>query len=168
LTVLLLAGCSSSAQNTPRLASGEIPRDLLITLERTRCYGRCPHYKLSINAEGEVIFEGIKFTRADGKTEKHKISREKLKELLAEFEKADYFAFEDEYSEAKNCQNAATDHPWANTSLRFDGKSKAVKHYLGCVSGSEYSAYPKPLLELEKKIDEIAETARFLKSQSEL
>ncbi len=48
--LLIFAGTSASAQNV------KIHADLRITLERTMCFGTCPDYKLTIRANGSVLF----------------------------------------------------------------------------------------------------------------
>ncbi|MGH1334595.1 MAG: DUF6438 domain-containing protein [Aureispira sp.] len=54
LGLLLLTGSSSvwAQQNTTA--------PLLLSLERTTCYGRCPYYSIKIYADGRAVYEGKK------------------------------------------------------------------------------------------------------------
>src|SRR6266404_6290314 len=74
----------------------DIPKDTVITLERTECYGTCPSYKLSILANGEVVFVGERNVKRVGKV-KGRINQDHLKQLLAEFERINYFSLKDDY-----------------------------------------------------------------------
>jgi hypothetical protein len=69
-----------------------------------------------------------------------------------EFEKADYFSLNDSYTKF-----GKSDMPSANTAISLGGQTKAIKHYLGDISA------PKKLTELEDKIDEIANSAQWIK-----
>ncbi|CAN5294869.1 hypothetical protein BH10ACI1_BH10ACI1_01500 [soil metagenome] len=156
----------NNSQNTQidnsknQLSSGEIPNDLLITLGRTACYGTCPIYKLTVKADGSVLFEGEKFTKTVGKAE-GKISEIQVKQLIKEFENVDYFNLNGKYDSA-NCYQI-TDSPSAVTSIQFNGKQKSVDHYYGCQQGSDdFEKELAKLKNLENKIDEIVETKRWI------
>jgi uncharacterized protein DUF6438 len=135
-----------------------LPHDPVITLERTRCYGPCPAYKLTIMEDGTVLYEGEDFVRVKGKA-RGRITKAALEELVGEFEKIDYTHLADEYVEGTNCPQAWTDHPAATTSLNWKGKQKTVLHYHGCRG--------LPILDqltaLEKKIDEVVNTKQWIK-----
>jgi len=160
---LLFVSCSNST-NSPVdiLANDKIPIDLLIGFERTGCYAAanaCPTYKLIIKADGSVLFDGIDVTKVKGKVE-DKISEDKLRQLINEFQKASFFELENSY-DYKNCPVTATDLPNANTSIQINGKEKSVHHYLGCYTKYP-EVYPPKLFELENKIDEIVGTKRWV------
>lgn len=158
--LLILASCRNAATDFP--ADGEIPEDLTMTLKRTGCFAganACPTYELTVKADGAVVFEGIDVTEVKGRVE-DKISVEKVKQLIAEFRKADYFNLENSY-DYENCPSTSTDQPDAITSIKINGKQKKVRHYLGC-KGKEAEIFPARLTGLEKKIDEIVETKRWI------
>jgi hypothetical protein len=149
-------GASYSAQT---VIPQKIPRDLKITLERTWCYGSCPIYKLTITADGAVVFKGERFVKQEGATKKSSISREGLKQLMAEFDRVKFFSLGDDYMYGSRvCAENWSDSPSAFTSIMIDGKSKTVHHYHGCRGPK----VPKELTELENKIDEIVNTAQWL------
>ena len=152
------SGQNNSLQN--QTENKEIPDDLLITLERTICYGTCPAYKLTVKSDGTVLFEGLNYTNVKGKIE-DKISAEKVKQLIKEFQTVDYFNLNGKY-DTQSCFQV-TDNPSASTSIRINGKTKSISHYRGCVEGTDdFKKELSNLTELEKKIDEIVETKRWI------
>ncbi|CAN5294718.1 hypothetical protein BH10ACI1_BH10ACI1_01480 [soil metagenome] len=146
---------------TDLLQSQQIPKDLLITIERTGCNGSCPVYNLRIKADGSVSFEGIKYTETKGKAE-GKISEDKIRQILKEFANANYFSLKDKY-DGDNCPQTAKDHPTVITSIQIGNKTKTVNHNRGCEENSAQPiSFPPKLTEMENKIDEIVETKRWI------
>lgn len=136
-----------------------IPGDTVITLERTGCYGMCPIYKITISADGSVIFEGNRFVKKVGSA-KSVISQEQIRELIAAFEKFKYFDLKDRYERPEDdCKQWVTDHPSAITSLTLNGRSKSVIHYYGC-RGVEVLAR---LGKLEQAIDDAVNSAQWIR-----
>jgi Domain of unknown function (DUF6438) len=154
-------GCHGVGYSDRTVIPQDIPQDLKITLERTDCFGGCPVYKLTIIADGTVVFEGRRFVKQEGAPIKSSVSRERLKQLIAEFDRVKFFSLEDDYSEIR--LSCPTDQPSAITSIRINGKSKTINHYLGCLEPK----VPKGLTELENKIDEIVNTAQWLPDKKE-
>ena len=138
---------------------GQKGNDDAITLERTACFGTCPMYKVMITSDGTVSFNGQRFTRTIG-TAKGKITPNEFRALVTEFEKIDYFSLPDAYVPGTPvCPQRITDMPSANTSIRLKGKMKSVAHYHGC---GDAGALAK-LTALEKRIDEVAGTQKWIK-----
>lgn len=136
-----------------------IPKDTLITLERTVCYGTCPSYKITIEANGAVTFEGRQFVKTVGSV-KSTISQQRLRELLAAFDKIGYFDLRDRYNEPEDgCKQWATDNPSAITSIRINGKSKSVSHYYGCRGLNVLAELKK----LEQAIDDAVDSAQWVR-----
>ena len=153
---VLMAAAPSSLSN--RLTQ-DIPKDTLITLERTPCFGMCSAYKITISADGRVIFEGRHDVKKIG-TAKSMISQQALRALLAAFEKIGYFDLRDAYNEPEDgCKQWATDNPSAITSITIGGKSKRVEHYYGCY-GIEVLAKLKTL---EQAIDDAVNSQRWIR-----
>src|SRR5215468_9020364 len=109
-----------------------IPQDLMITLERRGCFGICPVYKLTIAADGAVVFEGRRFVKEARATKKSAINREQLKELLAEVDRVKFFLEDDYSSDSRVCNEGMDDSQATITSIRINGKSKTVSHFDGC------------------------------------
>lgn len=153
------AACLGASYSGQTANPQDIPQDLMITLERTVCFGTCPDYKLTITADGAVVFKGGRFVKKEGATIKSAISNDRLKQLMAEFDRVKFFSLEDNYSDNRRvCDELWTDNPSAFTSIRINGKSKTINHYHGCRGPK----VPKELTELENKIDEIVNTAQWL------
>jgi len=131
----------------------------LITLERTVCFGTCPIYSVTIASDGQVTFEGRQYTKVTG-IARGKISQKKFRQLVTQFQQMDYFSLPNDFSPGtKVCPQMVTDMPSAITSIRLKGKSKTVSHYHGCGNSGALAQ----LTALENKIDEVAETQRWIK-----
>lgn len=138
---------------------GQKGNDDSITLERTACFGTCPMYKIDITSDGTVTFKGERFTKTTG-IAKGKISVADFRQLVSEFEKINYFSLPDSYAPGTPvCPQMITDMPSANTSIRLKGKTKSVAHYYGCGDKGALAQ----LTALEKKIDEVAGTQKWIK-----
>ena len=148
--MLIIVSCTPHQTPTPSDL-----KEVVITLERTECFGTCPVYRLTVYGYGAVIYEGIRFAQVQG-TIQTTISEEKIRQLVSEFQRVDYFSLRDSYEERN-----VTDMPSAFTSLTVDGKIKTVRHYHGDLSA------PKELTELEDKIDEIVNSNQWIKSPTE-
>ena len=120
-----------------------------ITLSRGGCFGTCPVYKLTIEDDGKVTYQGDKFVKIKGKKEST-LSNAKLKEIKAAFKKVDYFNLKDSY-----IKTDATDMPTIITSFKTKSKRKEIVHYHG-----DFGA-PKKLTHLEERIDIIVNTNKW-------
>ena len=153
---------SSNELLVPQTKEIELTKDTVITLDRSACYGYCPEYTLTISGDGSVVF----VLRMNGKEVRKVtsiISQEKLKEIIKEFNKADYFSLKDKYinQEDDGCPEYWTDQPDVNTSIKTNGRIKSISHYHGCRENRGRTIYPKGLTELERKIDEIVNTKQW-------
>lgn len=128
-----------------------LPRDFQVTMERGPCFGTCPIYRVTISANGEVTFEGERFTKAIG-TRQKRISRDAVRQLTDAIEAIDFFSL-DRYDEGSpSCREYSTDDVHVTTTVTMNGKTKKVPHYHGCHA----FAVQKKLTKLEDRIDEIA------------
>jgi Domain of unknown function (DUF6438) len=148
-------------------AQEPIPKDLLITLERTGCYGPCPFYKVTIDSSGSVTFtaqfDDLKKGLVTKEPMKGSVTVSELRQLIAAFKEINFFSlrrqygYSDKYDPTPGCPQVATDNPTVITSLMLGGRFKEVRHYHGC-RGAEILG---KLRNLESLIDEIAKTAQF-------
>ena len=163
LTIFIAVGSVSI------FAQQEIPSDLEITLMRTRCFGWCPHYSLTITADGVVKFTPLAGFAYIGKGEVPKfpiggqISTDQIRHLLAEFEKIKFNSLRDRYGSdsykrSAACPKISTDALSAELSIVEGGKRKTVWHYLGC-SGTQTL---NDLVALENKVDEITNSGQWV------
>ena len=124
--------------------------DIIITLERTICCGRCPVYKLTIFGNGSVMYNGLEFVAIAGRHAAN-ISKDKIQQLIAAFKKAGFFSLNNSYVEFMGIED-----PFVITSLTINGKKKRVRHYLGDRSA------PRQLKILEDEIDKIVCSDRWV------
>ncbi len=153
LALLLIACCFYYCLHSIRIRP---PKDLdyrhaVITLERTSCYGTCPVYRLTIYGDGRVVYEGQQFVPVTGR-QTAQISPDEVRALVDEFYRIDYFSLKDRYMAHHGYE--ISDAQSAITSITIDGRSKEV--------WDRYDCGPKKLEELEKRIDEVADTKRWV------
>lgn len=158
-------------QPTPvaQLAEQPIPSDLLITFERTTCYGTCPSYVVTIDATGSVTWDGREFVDVRGQ-HTHQVSVDAVRDLLVRFNALNFSTLEDAYS------IAATHLPRTYFTLRSNGHNKRVLLYwidmralereLGRQATSEHDetwwATCVALDQLAYAIDQTANTQRWI------
>jgi hypothetical protein len=126
-----------------------------ITLERTPCFGTCPVYKLTVHSSGRVEFEGKDFVREKGKRTKQ-ISGRDFARLVKKIESIHFFALEKRY-DGKGPDGSGvtvTDLPTRKTTVTKGGESKTVENYF---------RGPPGLKELEELIDEVTNSARWIR-----
>jgi hypothetical protein len=119
---------------------------VVITLERTACFGTCPVYTITILEDGTVNYEGGDFVDVTGK-QTSELTPETVQQMVAAFEKAGYFDWKEIYD-----TQSVTDLPTVNTSVTRDGVKHSITHYMGDNSA------PLALTFLEQWIDEMAHT----------
>jgi hypothetical protein len=59
---------ASPVSTTVSRPSQTVPDDFVISLERTSCFGECPVYSVTIDAKGNVTYDGKRFVRVEGRT----------------------------------------------------------------------------------------------------
>lgn len=139
LLALVLAALPAAAQE-PQVA---------ITLHRDACFGACPVYTVTIYTDGTVVYNGERFVDAEGE-QTTTIDPQVVEQLVAGFEAAGYFGWEDEYTSM-----SVTDQSYVTTSVTRDGETKQIIHYLGD------STAPLALPYLEAWIDLAAHTGQW-------
>lgn len=158
-TVVALAVSVSAAE---MLAQTETALDdVVIRLERTSCFGECPVYTVSIDAKGNVIYDGAKFVRVEGRqTDRIPVSR--VLAILATADRIGFFDLRDRYRTIRNpdgTETMVTDMPTAFVTITRGGRSKRVEDYLDA---------PHGLKELEQQIDETARTTRWIRLDEQM
>ena len=141
---------SSSQVIEDRVALLTAPADLanvVVALNRTPCFGACPSYRVTVYGNGLVVWEGDQYVALPG-AHISVISLDQVRELVAAFTKADYFALDNSYTDYR-----VTDMAYINTLFSQGGKTKTVQHYLGDRTA------PSKLAILEAQIDGIIGTA---------
>lgn len=122
--------------------------DVVITLERTRCFGACPDYIVTVYGNGTVLYEGRDFVKVKG-VQVAQIQERGVKSLVDAFYKAGFFSMRDRYEEL------VSDLPSQTTSITIDGTTAKTVY--------RYGFQPERLVALEDEIDRVAGTARWVK-----
>lgn len=163
----LLAGLlTSCAQAEPFPAI--VDADVMITLQRTACYGNCPDYTVTIDGKGNVRFatrgaggpgaanvhrafspdDGVLFSGVHT----DRVDPQMMRDLVEQFRAADFFALKDEYVAP------ITDNPSYVLTFQTGKHSKTVVDYVG-----EKAGMPASVTALENAVDLAAGTARWVK-----
>jgi hypothetical protein len=128
----------------------------VVTLERTPCFGTCPVYQVAISRSGAVRFVGRRHVTREGEAIAE-IPAVRVDSLLRALEAGGYFGFADAYvMGSPACGQYATDSPTVITTAITAGRTKTIRHDYGC------NAAPRELGRLERLIDEVAGTSRWI------
>ncbi len=117
----------------------------LISIESGACFGFCPVFRLSVQKNGLVHYEGIRFTEKVGK-DSFNLSGEELKRLKIKVMEANLWQYPD------IIKTDLVDAPFVSLTAFEGEKSKTVK---GTIDR------PAPLLELEGLLKDLAEAHGF-------
>lgn len=151
-TILFLYSCTGS-KSTPKPNAdfpGETADSLVAYIERTRCFGVCPHYSMRIYRSGYVMYEGYENVKNIGRYYLY-LDAVQLRSIGEKAEEIGYFELLDEY---KNPH--LTDFPTIYSEVRFKGKRKKITRY--------DASPPQNLVEMENYIDKvIPEDAKWIK-----
>ncbi|MDF2438551.1 MAG: hypothetical protein K0Q95_2927 [Bacteroidota bacterium] len=140
---------STSSENTGTTGG---PETIVIGYEKGACFGTCPVFKMTLNAEtNKATYVGTAHVDKVGTYEKA-ISDEEIMKLKAEFDKAKFLDMNDVYT------NEISDLPSTYVSFSMNGKTKTVKE--------RYHA-PKELKELELILDKIANSEGWVQIKAQ-
>jgi hypothetical protein len=154
--IAVLASAVVLAASTARAESDPLPPDFQITLERTACFGSCPVYTVSIDARGAVTYDGTKDVRVSGR-QTDRIPAARAAALLEAAERLRFFELRDQYRTVRNADGTethVTDLPTTFVTIVARGRTKRVEDYYGAPDG---------LRELERLIDDTANTKRWIR-----
>ena len=112
------ASASSAAETSIKSATQTEPQ-MLATIERTACYGRCPMYKATFMDNGEVKYVGKGFVDKIG-TYKTLISTEDVLLIKKNITEYNYFGLDSLYP------TPITDFPSSITEVNLNGNRKKV------------------------------------------
>ena len=119
---------------------------LLLSLERTPCFGACPVYTVEVRTDGTTAFKGARHVKVTEPVEV-KLEPATLQKLSALFEASEFARWAD------FTRTPVTDMP--SVVLTYQGHT--VRHYLGDDKA------PAALTALEDEVDAIIGTARWVK-----
>lgn len=107
---LLLAACASVSSGEPEGDAPATPNVEGIDYETGPCFGRCPVYRIAINADGTGLFHGRHGTAHLGERS-FRITRQQYRAFAAQLAPYRPGGREIVYSGPPRCQQTATDLP---------------------------------------------------------
>lgn len=134
-------------------ASVETPAQggpVTITLTRSVCFGFCPAYRVTIAADGQVVYVGERFVNVVGER-RAIIPREEVQRLVRRFDEIGFDQLRDSY------RAQVTDLPTYTVTLERNGRRKTVTDYGGLSAGM-----PQAVRDLQDEIDRVANTGPWV------
>lgn len=140
-------------ESTPFIeqAKKDLPDSLEVRLQRTACFGRCPIYTLSFYKDGTAIYKGEKWVEKEG-LYKGRVSESNLNNIISKAKEIGFYDMDNQYD-----SEYVTDLPSTITTLKGESGFKVV--------ANRYEG-PELLYELEKLIDEVADSIEWEKIES--
>lgn len=136
--------CPSEKQRQPPHG---LAADDFVEMSRSGCYGTCPIYKVRLQADGSVVWDGGGFVVEKRRSSAH-VGSQLATDLIAKFAAADFWALCGSYSQS------VTDSATTTFRVKIGSRTKAVSNYA--------NSAPDFLNDLEYAIDETADTHRWL------
>ena len=156
--ICLLASLGACAAHADARPDDSPAAGTTVTLERSVCFGFCPSYTVTVDADGQVDFTGREHVQTPQAHEQ--VSPERVAAILAAVEQADFRSLKENYvNQDDGCANMATDMPSARITVADASGSKTVNFYYGCFGGIADTVKPR-IDQLAKTIDEQLDTAR--------
>ncbi len=135
----LLISCSGTSRITDE--------QIVIEMEKTACYGRCPVYTIKIDSQGTGLFVGVEHTEPLG-LYSFRLKKSEIDELHSAFEEIGFFGLEDRY------YDNISDLPTTYLTYRKEGREKKIMDYHGA---------PPELKQLESRIQELVFSKKMRK-----
>jgi len=158
---LVLTACHQATQRSdaPVVAT----RADSLVLERTRCFGACPAYRLRLRADGHVAFTSL-VPRDSGLTFVDSMAPEKFTWLVQRADRIGIAKLPPVVAQdTLLCAVRGTDHPTVTVSLFRPGAVTRVEDYRGCYAGSNLAVVGAlaRLRTFTGQIDSVARTSRW-------
>ena len=138
--IIILSSCKTTSN---KIFNDQ--KKLIISLEKTACFGSCPILKIEIYNNGAIVYNGIKHVKKIG-IHNLEIEKQEIQKILSKAEEIGFYKLKKEYTER------ISDLP--TTYIMINGK--LIKDYFGA---------PKKLKNLEtlieKKILDLLEVNSF-------
>jgi Domain of unknown function (DUF6438)/Ankyrin repeats (3 copies) len=124
--------------------------DVRISLERTRCYGTCPAYKVELQGDGRVTYTGKGFVDIEGK-HSYQVPVERVKSLLDSFRAKDIWSLRDSY------RTMVTDLPTCVLTVSLGEQTRRIEDYMGTRAGM-----PSTVTEFENQVDDVSQSIGWI------
>lgn len=143
MLAVYFSGCKTAAPNTQQ---PEQNGEVLIRMQRTACYGRCPIYDITIYKNRLLIYNAKQFTDTTGCFFRQ-LTKQQVNDIQAAFFTANFFDMADKYPEEKA---ALTDLPSCIIFYNNGKRQKTVTE--------RHVDTPPALKQLEQQIDDLIAT----------
>lgn len=163
LTIALAACAPRAHQDLYGSTSKSWTADSLM-LRRTRCFGYCPTYSITVTRSGRVNYRHGD-PRDTASASVSSTAPSTLTFLSARARAIGFFDLPVEIArDPELCPNRATDMPTAIITIFVSDSATSVSDYHGCFIGRDLSAPPRlvRLRDFEAEIDSILGSARFV------
>ena len=131
-----------------------------ISLERTRCFGTCPVYKLTVLSDGTVTYDGKEYVKEIGRRS-GTISKKQFQELASKAKEIKFFSLKNEYLTKEASDGSivtVTDLPTRIITVKTRKDSKTIRNYYGG---------PDHLKTLELMIDKTCNSEIWVKGSNQ-
>lgn len=159
VSVALMAVSCKSTKTTSETSATETSAQevateaqVLVSLKRTPCYGKCPTYRITIKDNGELVYEGKRFVEKLG-THTGMVTSEDVENIQKKVKEIDYFNLEDAYDVP------ISDFPTCVTTVNMDGKEKSIMNKQNA---------PASLRNFEKYIDSLIDGLELKKVSDDI
>ncbi len=142
-SVLMASKCKRDGGET----NSELTADSSVTISKTGCFGTCPTYSFTIDGTGKGKYSGTRFVLVSGEKEKQ-FTDEETNRLFQAFAEADYWSYEDRYSDDR-----IADLPSTYLTYTHGGQTKKIR--------LEYQ-FPEKLAELSQMTESLANSEYWI------
>lgn len=143
------------------------PSQLVVTMERTRCFGSCPSYRVTITGTGDVEYEGLDCVKTRG-VRRGTVSPETALGLVNDFLHAHFFDASSEYIALDEIRSYGG-RLEVGGPITSDGQSTYLQLKLGRHEKRVrlYDHYPNDLGVIPDRIDQAANVEQWIGSYCE-
>lgn len=134
------------------LSLPEVPlAQVHITLERGKCFGACPVYRVDVHGDGRVVYEGKGHVDIRG-IHATRIPTADVAKLIDSLRQKDLWSLRPSYS------GRISDNPLYRLTLRLGKETHVIEDYVGQMAGM-----PLAVTQFEVEVDKAARTAQWIK-----
>ena len=137
------------------------PATFRIELSGTSCLGDCPTYRVAIDQDGNVEFDGRRCVARHGKYS-HRIAPSEARAIYDALSATEFGRLRESYASQQDGCELITDGPSSDWLVTVDGEEKRVRHYKGCLGFPEL----KPLQEAETVVQTRGDVSRYLEPRA--
>jgi hypothetical protein len=128
-------------------------KSLRVVMKRTKCYGTCPEYSVTVTGDGAVEYNGIQFVGKKGRQTAN-ISSDQVVGLAKDLDRIDFFALEDK------AFLWCFDTPRVNVSVSVDGRMKTVSSDAYC-TGRE-PGHQAEFVRFTRELDQLVDSGKWV------